>query len=534
TANGFPAPQMKWVDKEGNLISEGGMLRVSDIRQSKEFVCVAENEGGRTETGFTIFVAGPGSAPENIRLAATRPKSISVTWDPPQIANGNITRYIIYYTALDDQSRDLLVGQVPSKPISEWMSSHVMGKHLGVGEKQALITDFVESDTAYAVVVQAANQDGPGPYSNQHNIRTMSRARAAPPTQLQVEPINQTSVEVHWKPAEVLEEAPLSYEIYYVPAEKKIEEDEQLSLPKWSRVDVPDASKSSHIIWNALEPDTEYVFKIRALYPSGPGIFSEPCIAKTLPEAVAGERLHRVLSCQRSPQPAVRWIRGGEIPIDPSIVKEDDTGTKWSLFLSNITEPSNFNCVARNPLGVANWTIRLEMLDGLSDGWMGQLVRVENRRGQIYLHFADSLPNSLRKANQWTLRYTDEPNKERILWSVLESENRILEEIPIRQPAAPMEPGVTYYLVVENSNEGVRSPVFTILVPKAPGDLRVGSNINDEMVGYNTLVSSPDPLGHGTFGDPGASWRGMSVLRHGLRRGEDDPSGSACLILFLA
>uniref|UniRef100_A0A914HSM9 Uncharacterized protein n=1 Tax=Globodera rostochiensis TaxID=31243 RepID=A0A914HSM9_GLORO len=504
TANGFPAPQMKWVDKEGNLISEGGMLRVSDIRQSKEFVCVAENEGGRTETGFTIFVAGPGSAPENIRLAATRPKSISVTWDPPQIANGNITRYIIYYTALDDQSRDLLVGQVPSKPISEWMSSHVMGKQLGVGEKQALITDFVESDTAYAVVVQAANQDGPGPYSNQHNIRTMSRARAAPPTQLQVEPINQTSVEVHWKPAEVLEEVPLSYEIYYVPAEKKIEEDEQLSLPKWSRVDVPDASKTSHIIWNALEPDTEYVFKIRALYPSGPGIFSEPCIAKTLPEGdapyivvssgsrgTAGESVIQLLPgsdytvfCRASghPQPAVRWIRGGEIPIDPSIVKEDDTGTKWSLFLSNITEPSTFNCVARNPLGVANWTIRLEMLDGLSDGWMGQLVRVENRRGQIYLHFADSLPNSLRKANQWTLRYTDEPNKERILWSVLESENRILEEIPIRQPAAPMEPGVTYYLVVENSNEGVRSPVFTILVPKAPGDLRVGSNINDEMV----------------------------------------------------
>ena len=29
------------------------------------------------------------------------------------------------------------------------------------------------------------------------------------------------------------------------------------------------------------------------------------------------------------PQPAVRWIRGGDIPIDPSTVKEDETGTKW-------------------------------------------------------------------------------------------------------------------------------------------------------------------------------------------------------------
>lgn len=111
---------MKWTDSEGNLVrkaqfvqsfaskiifellyktfpfqvSEGGMLRLSDIRRSKDFVCVAENEGGRTETAFSVYVSGPGSAPENVRLAATRPKSILVTWDPPEIPNGNITRYM--------------------------------------------------------------------------------------------------------------------------------------------------------------------------------------------------------------------------------------------------------------------------------------------------------------------------------------------------------------------------------------------------------------------------------------------------------
>jgi len=94
----------------------------------------------------------------------------------------------------------------------------------------------------------------------------MSRARAAPPTNLLVEPINQTSVEVRWRPAvERGEEDPIGYEIYFVPAEKRIEEDEQLSLPKWTKVDVADPSRNSHMIWNQLEPDTEYVFKIRAL-----------------------------------------------------------------------------------------------------------------------------------------------------------------------------------------------------------------------------------------------------------------------------
>lgn len=98
-----------------------------------------------------------------------------------------------------------------------------------------------------------------------------------------------------------------------------------------------------------------------------------------------------------------------------------------SLSLTNITDPSTFNCVARNPLGVANWTIRLEMLEGLSEAWRDQMVRVENRQGQIILHFASALPESLRRANQWTLRYSEDPGKQRILWSVLESEDRALE-----------------------------------------------------------------------------------------------------------
>lgn len=142
-----------------------------------------------------------------------------------------------------------------------------------------------------------------------------------------------------------------------------------------------------------------------------------------------------------SPQPSVRWIRGGDIPIDPSTVKEDETGTKWlelillcqsnlmlrSLSLENFTDPSTFICVARNPLGVANWTIKLEMVDDLRPDWLSRLVRPElHDGGQLVLHFPDSLPDSLRRPNQWTLRYSDDLNREKILWSILESEDRPL------------------------------------------------------------------------------------------------------------
>lgn len=34
------------------------MLRVFDIKETKDAICVAENLGGRKETSFQIYVAG--------------------------------------------------------------------------------------------------------------------------------------------------------------------------------------------------------------------------------------------------------------------------------------------------------------------------------------------------------------------------------------------------------------------------------------------------------------------------------------------
>lgn len=51
----------------------------------------------------------------------------------------------------------------------------MIGENLNEGRKEVQISDFVTANTAYAVVVQAANADGAGPYSIQHSIRTMSK-----------------------------------------------------------------------------------------------------------------------------------------------------------------------------------------------------------------------------------------------------------------------------------------------------------------------------------------------------------------------
>lgn len=55
------------------------------------------------------------------------------------------------------------------------MTYHKDKEPLTFANQSAHLTDFVEPDTAYAIVIQAVNSDGPGPYSEQHTIRTMSR-----------------------------------------------------------------------------------------------------------------------------------------------------------------------------------------------------------------------------------------------------------------------------------------------------------------------------------------------------------------------
>lgn len=460
------------------------MLRVYDIKTHKKAKCIAENPGGVTETDFTLYVSGPGNAPENIRVSANHPRKIDVRWDPPTIPNGNITRYIIYYTPLDDQDRAYQVGQVPKKPISEWMTYHMIGEHLNEGEKHATLKDFVDADTAYAIVIQAANDDGPGPYSIQHSIRTMSKAREAAPKDLRVEPTSQRSANVDWKPPEPSDEALLGYELYYIEGDKEIEEDDIESLPKFKKIEINDPEQLSTKIDGLLEPDTEYVFKIRAIYDNGPGVFSEPCITKTPPDgkkpyivvSAGGHGEHGttdidilpgssyIVFCNATgdPQPSVKWIRGGSFAIDPSMVKTDDSAAEWSLKLANLTEDTTFLCYAHNPLGVANWTINVKVIkDGLPENFEKNAIKGKIEDGVPKLVFSDSLPDNLKNPGKWKIHFTNDSTLPVDQWEVLPSEDKYLDEVN----APTLVPGTPYHIIIENPVDGITSPEFITVVP---------------------------------------------------------------------
>ncbi|VDK64046.1 unnamed protein product [Onchocerca ochengi] len=503
SSSGFPPPRIFWP------LSDGPMLRLQDVKETVKAKCVAENEGGRAETDFEIFVTGPGNAPSNIRLNSLRPRTIHIDWDPPTIPNGNITRYIIYYTPLDDQAslfcKALIyqMGQIPKKPITEWMTFHKDSEPLMGLPQRADLVDFIEPDTAYAVVLQAVNQDGPGPYSEQHTIRTMSRAREGPPLDLKVEPEGQRSANVEWQKPVTSEQPPIGYELYYIKADAKIWENDLASIDDWNMIPITekDGDKLFYKIDGLLEPDTEYVFRMRAVYPDGPGVFSDACITKTLPDGNAPYILisngdHGVegkteitilpgsaldLSCNATgqPRPAVKWIRSGYYPIDPAWVKADEKYAVWFLKVSNITEDTSFNCVAQSPLGFANWTISVRLAPDLPSTWKNDFIIAKNENGEVVLHFTDDLPDYLKEPqNPWNIYWTDNPSKPFETWNLIPFDNRPLDRVAIPE----MEPGAKYHLLIEQPSAGIKTPVFEIMTPKPVSDIRVGTDINGETV----------------------------------------------------
>uniref|UniRef100_A0A1I7XGK7 Down syndrome cell adhesion molecule-like protein Dscam2 n=1 Tax=Heterorhabditis bacteriophora TaxID=37862 RepID=A0A1I7XGK7_HETBA len=546
SSTGFPQPNIRWVDREGNQLSDGPLLKVIDIRKTLKAKCLAENKGGIKEIDFTVYVAGPGTAPENINLEAERPVTITVQWDPPTITNGNITKYIIYYTPLDDQIQVQLcmsfqdpahqIGQVQTRPINEWMTYHDTPDEKE-GPRKADLTDFVETDTAYAVVVQAINDDGPGPYSNQYTIRTMSRAREGPPTDLRVEPDGQRSAVIEWKEPKTSDLGPVEYEIYYVPGDKSVHVDDSV-LSDWVKIVIDDPTKLSHKIQNLLLPDTDYVFKIRAIYPDGPSVFSEPCIMKTLPDGnapyiqistgdngVEGSSTIDLLpgsqitvSCNATglPLPSVKWIRAGTYEIDPSTVNAAGSHAQFSLKVANITEETTFNCVAQNPLGHANWTINVNLIDGLAPDWKDDFVISKSDNGEIALQFSDNLPDYLKPPNDWMIYYTDNPDIPKDKWKSILSDGTPLTRVVIPE----MEPGTYYYLVVDNPHKGIQTPTLLVMTPKPPSEIRVGTNINDESVKYSIKLWKVDDTGVvKTFETDADSTSGVAL--EGLERDTD-------------
>uniref|UniRef100_A0A915EU79 Uncharacterized protein n=1 Tax=Ditylenchus dipsaci TaxID=166011 RepID=A0A915EU79_9BILA len=144
---GDPIPSVQWESK-GRAISSPRESRFITLQhvglyENTDFLCVAENEAGKSTKTIKVIITGP-TAPERIRYHVDGDKII-LQWEDPRITNGPMKDYEVLFT--DD----------PSLPEDQWQSV----RSGGPDAKSITLPDLKES-TEYTVKVKGHNENGVG------------------------------------------------------------------------------------------------------------------------------------------------------------------------------------------------------------------------------------------------------------------------------------------------------------------------------------------------------------------------------------
>ncbi|XP_021962804.1 neogenin isoform X2 [Folsomia candida] len=215
----------------------------------------------------------PGS-PANLRPVLVTPTSIKLAWSQPEVSNGNIQRYKVYY--VEASSKTSTSGTV--KLIEEdddtaeeddgEIEDYLLPNNGGIQSKTVNIPEVVIEDlkiyTEYYIWVLAFNQNGPGPSSEEIKIVTLSDVPADTPHNVTVESASSTSIVVRWEPppVEFRNGIITGYKIKYKQKKKRAET-------------VTTDGNTLFMVMNELEKGMEYQIKLAALNLNGTGPFTE-------------------------------------------------------------------------------------------------------------------------------------------------------------------------------------------------------------------------------------------------------------------
>ncbi|XP_030764716.1 neogenin isoform X2 [Sitophilus oryzae] len=142
-------------------------------------VPISANGPGHSSTTLTITTLSEEhvpSAPQNFEAYSTTPRNIHVSWKPPEVSNGKILRYTIYYMET--------TSSVEHNLDTTELSTDISG---------------LNPYTEYSIWVVAVNPNGAGAATEEKLVRTFSAPPSEAPSNVTVEPAS-TSILVRWEP----------------------------------------------------------------------------------------------------------------------------------------------------------------------------------------------------------------------------------------------------------------------------------------------------------------------------------------------
>ncbi|XP_069703629.1 neogenin isoform X2 [Periplaneta americana] len=163
--------------------SRVGEVNIAGLMPDRTYLfrVLAYNSRGRGASSDVLNVTTkpevhvPG-APRNLRVVPISPTSLLVQWDPPELSNGPVLHYNMFYMEGDS----------------------VEEHHVVTSDQQYELTGLAKF-TEYSVWVVAFNQNGAGSSTEEVVARTLSDVPSEAPQNVTLEASSSTSVTVRWE-----------------------------------------------------------------------------------------------------------------------------------------------------------------------------------------------------------------------------------------------------------------------------------------------------------------------------------------------
>ncbi|KAL1428795.1 hypothetical protein MTO96_002516 [Rhipicephalus appendiculatus] len=292
------------------------IIRQTDRRDSALFTCLATNNFGQDDTNIQLIIQEPPDAPQDLKVVEAGSRSVKLEWTAPYSGNSAITHYTVQYK--DDGSKwhakminlstsatettgivrglkpamtyhfrvfaenrlgrsdashsvkattaEEAPGGPPTKVRAQPLSSQSLkitwkppSKELHFGAIKGYYVGYRVAASSDPVIVQAYNNKGAGPPSDEVVVQTLDSDPPSPPY-LQVDGTSFTSVSLKWDRAPG---DPNPVTGYYV------RQKEAVTGSEWHETHVPGDQNSLTV--DKLKCGTNYQFAVRGYNAAGTG-----------------------------------------------------------------------------------------------------------------------------------------------------------------------------------------------------------------------------------------------------------------------
>ncbi|XP_069701681.1 cell adhesion molecule Dscam2 isoform X1 [Periplaneta americana] len=298
---------------------------IEDLKPATKYVfrVVAEGPAGLSGPSPELTVRTepqrPAGPPLNVAVRPVSSTELLVTWSPPlaELRHGDIQGYNVGYREISANSQTYNFTSVGGD-----------GEE-GGGE---LLLGGLGKFTRYAVVVQAFNQVGPGPLSEQATAQTMEDVPSVAPEDVRCAGLTSQSLQVSWQPPPTSQCNGIlqGYKLFYEP----------VLDDHWQGLDEIETRKTTALtaVLTGLRRFTNYSVQVLAFTRVGDGAMTKPIFCTTEEDAPGSPADIKVVVS--SPQSLlVSWLP----PTEPNGII-----TKYNLYTRMVDGRDELNHGKRN------------------------------------------------------------------------------------------------------------------------------------------------------------------------------------------